>query len=632
VVDPAGLIQAGLDRHRAGDVGAAESLYRQALLAEPGHPDAWHLAGLARVQAGQGASAVPALARARALAPDIAAYAVTSGVALRAAGRMEDALSSFAAARRLDPENAEALSGAGTTLRALGRHGEAVDAFRTALAQRPDHVESQFNLGNAAASLGRPALAATAYHHVGRMLPDHPDVLRPQAEALFLLGDVASARATQDRLVRLRPEDPDATRVGLQWDLVRDDLGAARLLADRRDWNQRFARIHVRRAPDIIDPDPERRLRLGYVGGPALFANTHARTVLPLFEHHDRVAFEIACYSDLPGRLADGATRRYRTSSDLWRETAALDDDAFAAQVRADRIDVLIDLVGHLGGPRFRVFARRPAPVQTVVFATGTSGLDGLDFTVLDARLAAPDVTRHVSETVALVDLAYLFHPVPDEPAIAPPPSQASGQVTFGSLNALAKVSDGALALWGRVLDAVPGSRMLIKGQGLEDAGWRAYWRARAARQGLDPARVELRGWAADYRGHLGVLDEIDVVLDSWPYAGVTTTCEALLMGVPVVTLTGDRIASRYGASLLGAVGLGDLVAENDPDYVAIASSLATDKVRRSELRGTLRRRLRASPLADPRRFARAYEAAYRGMWRYRCTGAPGTAILAPAR
>jgi predicted O-linked N-acetylglucosamine transferase (SPINDLY family) len=311
-------------------------------------------------------------------------------------------------------------------------------------------------------------------------------------------------------------------------------------------------------------------------------------------------------------------TQQLRTHLDGWRSLVGLSDAQAAELIRQDRIDLLVDLAGHSAGNRLPVFARKPAPVQaTWLGYPNTTGLDTVDYRLTDA-LADPvgQTDLHYSEAlIRLSPCAWCFAPGASLPVAA----RREGPVTFGCFNNFAKVTDPLLALWGRILQAAPDSRLLLKARGLSSETARLRVRQHLGALGIAPERLELRGYTPDHRGHLALYAQMDIALDTFPYHGTTTTCEALWMGVPVVTLAGSAHVSRVGVSLLCNAGLPELVAATPEDYVRLATGLASDRQRLAELRHTLRHRMEQSPLMDAPRFARDIEAAYREMWRQWC-------------
>jgi len=611
---------AAVEHHRQGRFAEAADIYRRVLAAVPDHADALHLLGLTVLQHGDAGGGVDLLARAVVERPEVPNYRLSLANALRVLGRRAPALDALMPALVMSPQRPDAHVFRGTLLAALGRCEEAADSYRLALALDPALAEASYNLGNALQAVGQFGEAVTSYEralaHLPQGAPFHADIWANLATALFSQGRLADAIAAHRRGLEVRPGQPEIERTLLQWRNLEPDADPLVERAQREGWCRRHARGLSAAAPSFDhDRDPDRRLRIGYVAGPTLFASTHALTVLPMMEAHDRAAVEIVIYSDLLPDRADAYTAKYRAATAHWRDTAGLDDAAFAEKVRADRIDVLVDIVGHLGGPRFLALAHRPAPVQIAAFVTGTSGLAAIDWALADPLLVPREHEAHFCEKILRVPLAYLYRPMYQAAPAAAPPSAAAGHVTFGSLNGLVKVTEPVIRLWARALLAVPGSRILVKGNAFSDAPERQRYLDMFRRCGIEPARVELRGWTRGFQDHLRVLDEIDIVLDSFPYSGVTTTCEALWMGAPVVTLVVGRACGRYGLTLLSAVGLGELAAATEDEFVAKAAALAADRPRLAELRRTLRARMAASPLCDARAFAGSVEAAYRQAW-----------------
>jgi predicted O-linked N-acetylglucosamine transferase (SPINDLY family) len=329
---------------------------------------------------------------------------------------------------------------------------------------------------------------------------------------------------------------------------------------------------------------------------------------------------EVTCYTNLPEAVADDMTRRYQAVSQGFRHTGGLADAEVARLVRADGIDILIDVSGHLTGARTGVFAAKPAPIQVTMMQVGSSGLAAMDYAVADAALLPEASPSFFTEHVIRLPVGFLFEPVAD---LTPPlsPYRAGRPPTFGSLNQLSKSGEPVLALWARVMARVPGSRLLLKAAGLASPAVRRRLLAFFAARGIASGRLDLRAWTGGYAAHLATFDEIDVVLDCFPYPGMTTSLEALLMGVPVVTLAGDRFVSRIGEAILKTVGHPEWIARDEDDYVVLAAALAGDAERLAGLKGRLRDDLLASPFGDPKSFTRGLEAAFRDAWRRWCSG-----------
>jgi len=360
-------------------------------------------------------------------------------------------------------------------------------------------------------------------------------------------------------------------------------------------------------------------LRVGYVS-PDFRRHPVASFIEPILAAHDRKRFEVFCYA--VHLKPDAVTARLKALADHWREIGSLDAEAAANLIREDGIDVLVDLAGHTANNRLAVFARKPAPMQaTYLGYPGSTGLPAIDWRITDAvadPLGAAEAL-HTEKLMRLPETFQCFQKPSDAPAIGPVPMLKAGHVTFASFNMLAKVHPALVARWAGILHAVENSRLVLKAAPFRDAGTRAHYHAMFATHGIAAERIELLGYIQSPAAHFALYNRIDVALDTDPYNGATTTCEALWMGVPVVTLAGRSHVGRVGTALLTHLGLEDLIAATPEDYVARAVSLARDPAKLASLRETLRPRMEASSLTDPARFTKALEDAYREMWRQWC-------------
>ena len=441
----------------------------------------------------------------------------------------------------------------------------------------------------------------------------------------FLVSAAGMPGAEEMRELRWHDRQPDfaAAHSNLVFSMNYDAAATQQtIFAESRAWHESHAAALGRRAPGHANArDPERRLRVGYVS-PDFREHSVAYFLEPLIAAHDRAAFEVFCYAQVA--RPDQRTERFRGLADTWRSTVGMTDADLATAVREDRIDILVDLAGHTGGNRLLAFDRRPAPVQLSWLGyPNTTGTEAIDARLTDAIADPPGPSDALhSETLVRLPNGFLcYAPTADAPAIGAPPARSTGHVTFGSFNALAKITPAVVAAWARILLGVPGSRLVIKSGPLADAATRARYLEMLAAAGVDAGRVDLRAWIDARSGHLGAYANIDIGLDPFPYNGTTTTCEALWMGVPVVTLAGDRHAGRVGASLLTRIGLAELVADTTDGYVETAVHFAGDLDGLPARRLALRDRMMSSPLCDAAGFARDVEAAYRAMWRRWCAG-----------
>ena len=577
-----------LGLQRAGRLDEAEAAYRHVLKAEPENADALNLLGVLSHQTGHGDRAVTLLQKAIALQEGNPAFHNNLGNILRDLGDAEAAIGCYRRAIDLKPDYAQGHYNLASALRPLYRLGEVIRHYDMALAYSSGSPEIHNNLANALVAQGR---SEEAIPHYRRALALKPDYAKAGSNLLFALhyGPSTDAEALFD---------------------------------EHENWAER----HVGSFAEAVEPhgndaSPDRRLRIGYVSrdfrvhSVAFFAE-------PIIAGHDRSGFEVLCYSDA-GR-GDDVTARFRALADGWRDVRGLDDDALAKLVREDAVDILVDLGGHTADNRLAAFARKPAPVQvTYLGYPDTSGLGAIDYRLTDARADPPGAADDLcSEELVRLPHGFLCYRPPEAaPEVARHRVPSNSAITFASFNDLAKLTVDIIGLWSKILLAVPASRLILKTVALADDESRKRLGQMFADNGVAPDRIDLLGRIPSVAGHLDLYNSVDIALDTFPYNGATTTCEALWMGVPVVTLAGDRHASRVGKSLLANAGITELIAETPEAYVELATGLANDPGRLRALQRELRQRMAGSPLTDERRFVSALEDAYRRMWRRWCEG-----------
>lgn len=487
----------------------------------------------------------------------------------------------------------------GGVLAKTGRLGEGETVLRRAIALDPSRAEAHASLGYLLLDRGAYELGIAALRKA-----------RGPGGGLPGVGGDILAHSTLYYL-SFRPDvtPKDLFAAHRQWGL--DYLAGLR--QSGRDASPAFASSR----------DPDRRLRVGY-----LSADMRKHSVSyffgPLLEAHSAAEVETFCYADVA--MPDHVTRRLQGLAHQWRPVAGMDDATIQRQIRADGIDILVELGGHTGGTRLTVLAPKPAPVTvTWLGYPATTGLPTVDYRLTDDIADPPgEADRlHTETLIRLPDGFLCYRPEGEAPAVGPLPVAKHGMITFGSFNNPGKITAEAVRVWSRVLAQVPGSRMLLKGTQFADAGTCGRFRDLFAAGGIGPERLDFRPRALTPREHLAMYGEVDIGLDPFPYNGTTTTCEAFWMGVPTVTLRGDRHASRVGASLLTRLGLQELIAEDLDAYVAAAVALAGDRERLGALRDGLRARMSGSPLCDRAGFARRFETALREMWRRWCASLP---------
>ncbi len=612
----------GLALQQQARAGEAVVAFRQAVALKPDHAEAYFNLGNALTDEGALDEAIAALRQAAAIQQNFAEAHFNIGNVLKRQGKLDAAVAAYREATTLKPDWAEAYSNIGNALSDQGRVEEAVSAYRKAIGLKPDNAELHYNLGNGLKLQNKLEEAVTAYRYALALAPNHADAHLNLGIALTGQGRHDEAYREYREVIRLRPDWPEA-HSNLLLCLHYSEATTAQQLSDaHRQWGERFERQIARRQTYANDRTPDRQLRIGYVS-PDFRAHSVAYFIEPLLQKHDRQAVEVFCYAEVMS--PDAVTERLRALSDHWLATVGLSDEELAGRIEADRIDILVDLAGHTAYNRLGVFARAPAPVQaTWLGYPNTTGLSAINYRLVDAVTdpAGSADALSIEAPVRLPGGFLCFGGVKDAPSPAAPPCGANGFITFGSFNNPAKLSLATLDMWVAVLARLPQARLLLKGKSFADAATRALLLERFAERGVAGERIELEGWRVSRSDHLAHYDRVDIALDSFPYNGTTTTCEALWMGVPVVTLKGDRHSSRVGASLLAQLGMSEWVAASADDYVRIATKLAGEPDRLAELRRSLRARMAASPLCDGAAFARKIEAALGEMWRRWCAGA----------
>jgi predicted O-linked N-acetylglucosamine transferase (SPINDLY family) len=612
----------GNSRRQEGEPALAAEAWRAALALQPDLPEVLANLGSLLLETGQAAAALPLLLRAQALQPRIADIAYNAGVALRRLGRVQDAAQQYRQALVLRPDHLYALINLGNACRDDGDYAAAAASYEQALQLRPGSIEALNNAGCLARTLGQLDLAEARLRAALRLDPGNATLHDNLGNVLKDAGELDAALAAWREALRLDPQRA-ATHSNLCYALSFHSGDPQAILAECRRWNERFA-------AGLWDPAqrhantrlPGRRLRIGYVSAD-FRDHCQALFLVPLLSAHDPDAVEVFCYSSV--LRPDAVTARLRALAAVWRDVQLQDDAALAAQVRADGIDILVDLTMHMAGGRPLLFARKPAPVQVAWLAyPGTTGIAAIDYRLSDPRLDPPGSDADYSErTLRLAGSFWCYDPLAAGPPPGDLPALRGAPLTFGCLNNPCKLTPATLALWSPLLHSLPASRLVL----LAPPGrHRERLAARLADVGIAPARVQFVAFRPRAQ-YLASYQDIDIGLDTLPYNGHTTSLDALWMGVPVVTCSGTTCAGRATASQLALLGLEELAPSSAPGFVAAATALAADLPRLAQLRAGLRARLQASPLMDGPRFARQLEAAYRAAWNGYCAG--GAAVSA---
>ncbi|MBU6412021.1 MAG: glycosyltransferase [Planctomycetes bacterium] len=522
-------------------------------------------------------------------------------------------------ASKLAPQNPHILTTYGNTLGQLDQLPKAEEIFRRVLAIDHNWVNAWQGLGSVLKYQGRFREAEEAYGNGLRTQPDNENLISAKAGVMLTSGRPAEAIAfLEDALKRVPHSHLLAAMISNASNYI-DGMDPARVAFVHRRFGEVLSRAY--RTPVVEYPqtrDASRRIRIGLLSAD-MRRHSVAFFIEPLLRFADRTQFEIVVYSTTnPG---DDFTERLKKQADLWRDCRALSDNKIAMQVWDDHTDILIDLHGHTVGHRLGVLHNRPAPVQaTYCGYPHSTGLAAVGHRIVDALTDPPGLTDpHYIERLERMDGCFLCY-APPPPDASPEPSIAPNRpLTFGSFNSLQKVTDRTVALWSRVVLAHPGSRLLLKTIGLDDAESQQRTRDRLAAAGVDPSRLVLHTATLGLREHLDLYSQMDIALDTFPYHGTTTTCEAIFMGLPVVVLEGQSHASRVGVSLLTHLGHPEWIARDETHYQQIASALAADASGRAALRSSLRSQLLASTLCNGQAWCRDFERVLRHMWASYC-------------
>ncbi|MBI1776488.1 MAG: hypothetical protein HYR63_14175 [Proteobacteria bacterium] len=643
-------IKAALRLYNDGNPDAAEQVCRGILKVEPTNAEVLHLLAQFDCRLGRARRAAGIARQAIALEPARAKFLLTLGTAEQEMRNEKAAGDGYRRSIAVDIEHAEAHLNLGAlqpirskSARACWRRAavlrpdlpevhnnlagralasakvvEAERRFGRALSLRPSYPQAWNGLASAAGATGAMHRSLLAARRALALAPAFAEAMNNQGTILVAAGAVGPAVRWLSRAVATAPGYADAGSNLLFAFAYDDSIALAALFAAQLAWAKRHAPVlRPLETRHGNAPEPERRLRVGYVSAD-FREHPIAWNVEGLFEHHDRRSVELHLYSSTVS--ADRTTERLRRLAEHWHDATDLGAADIAEAVRRDGIDVLVSLAPHTASNRPLFMAYRPAPVQVAFHGIGSTGLEAVSYWITDPVLHPEDSREAFTEELVRLPCFYLHRPPEDAPEPSGVPSLALGAITFGSCNNPAKLSPAAVRLWAEVLRALPASRLLVKyvDRFRDPLAARRLLEAFAA-YGIGEERIVRSGGLLDRRGQLELLSSVDIALDPVPFNGSTTSFEALWMGVPLVTLLGDRFVGRVGASLLQQVGLADLIARTPADYVAIAARLAGDGQRLKALRASLRQRVAASPLCDAPAHARSIDAAYRMMWRRWC-------------
>jgi predicted O-linked N-acetylglucosamine transferase (SPINDLY family) len=616
------LLQNGLVHHRAGRLAEADSHYRQARVAAPKNFDALHLSGLLAQQQKSWSDAIDFFRKALQINPKAVTCEVRLAGVLLAIQRSVEAEHYLRHVVAIKPDYHEGWDQLAICLKAQDRLAEAIACHEKVVTLKPDDAAGWVNFGFTLRVSGRPTEALRCHEKAQTLAPNFAAARFGRAQALQQLHRPREAIAEYDAYLRLQPHSHEARSNRLFAMQNLSEVTREQIFADHVAYGRSLGNFPNPVFAQVADPG--KRLRIAVLS-PDLRQHSCAYFLEPLLQHLDREAFELHLYHD--HFREDGVTARFRALADQWRNLSGQSNVAVAQQIRDDHPDILIDLAGHTGiTNRLPVLARRVAPVQvTYLGYPDTTGVPAVDYRFTDA-LADPagDADAFATEKlIRFAPTAWTYLPPIEAPEVAPAPCLARGHVTFGCFNDPAKITDPLLSAWSQILAGVAGSRLRLKGRGLGDPALRADLEGRLTRAGMALERVEFLERTPDTASHLALYHGVDVALDTFPYHGTTTTCEALWMGVPVVSRTGDRHVSRVGASLLSAAGHAEWATTSEEAYIRTAVTLANDRERLAAIRRGLREEMKHGPMLDHAGQAAALGTALRACWTQWCQSTP---------
>jgi protein O-GlcNAc transferase len=637
-----------------GSLDEAIINYKRAADIDPQFPGSYNNLGNILRKKGQLSESIDYYRKAVELAPDFAGSHYNLAQTLHESGHIEEAVKYYRKAIQINPDLGNAHYNLGNALRDIGQYEEAIDSYRKALQINTDNVDAYNNLGNVLKDTGSPEEAMSCYYKALQIDPAVADTYGNLGSVFIDQGKLSEAESCYQKMLEIDQNDTyaynnlgitlqkkgqldeaqkyfrEALKINRDSPLCYSNLLLTMNYSLGHDPSAifaehlKFGKLYDDLFPSAIvthrnDCSGERRLRVGYVS-PDFRRHSVAYFIGPVLSAHNRDKIEVFCYSDV--KVPDELTGRIRGDADRWRSIVGMSDEQVAGAIRGDNIDILIDLAGHTASNRMLLFARKPAPVQVSwIGYPATTGLSAMDYKIVDNYTDPPGMTEqfYTERLIRMPDSFLCYLPEADSPEVGNLPSLETGNVSFCSFNNFPKMTPEVIGVWIKILKAVPGSHLVLKAKSLSDEETREHALDVFTREGIERHRLRLLSWLPSTREHLNLYNQVDIALDTFPYNGTTTTCEALWMGVPVVTLAGDTHASRVGVSLLSNVGLKEFIAHTSEEYVETAVTLAKDRRRLQYLRLNLRDIMGQSPLTNAREFTLHLEDRYRTIWETWC-------------
>lgn len=574
----------GINLLRQGYADDAESHQRRALELNPNYTDAWSALGMVQFSCGQ----------------------------------LEDAGISYKKALSINPEHAEALRGYAAILSMLKIFDDSIEFFKKSLLINPGNENAMIGLATAYLGANDHKMALSVYK---QLIVQNPDLAEPHigvASVYKAQGKYEDAINSYRNALEIQPEHHTAYSDLVMLMNYSDRFTPSCIYNEHVNWARKYSlKISKLKYENISDPD--RRVRVAYLS-PDLRKHVVVNFFYPILKHHNTDHFEIYCYAEVAQE--DPWSQLLKAETSHWINTYSKSDAQLIDQIRADKIDILIDLAGHTKGNRLLALTARPAPIQmTYLGYPNTTGLSTVDYRLTD-KWADPEGDSdnfHTENLIRLSNGFLCYLPMNEMPNISTLPAVENGYITFGSFNNLTKITASVVKLWARILNKSPDAKLVIKNRSLNAPQVRERYLALFKSHGIEDSRIQLFSATKSYDDHLNTYNQIDIALDTFPYNGTTTTCEALMMGVPVITLAGNMHAGRVGISILSQIKLTDYISQTPDEYIQLALKKASDIEELSKLRNTLRNQFLTSSLADGQQFTQDIEQSYRHIWKNWC-------------
>ncbi|MDQ7787567.1 MAG: tetratricopeptide repeat protein [Thermodesulfovibrionales bacterium] len=604
-----------------GKIDEAIDSYRKVTELKPDHFGAYNNLGLALQQQGKLDKAIACYQKALQINPQFADAYNNLGNAYKNKGQRDDAKSSYQKAITLNPNFAEAFNNLGILMKEEGYLDDAITSYQKALGIKADYVEAYNNMGAAYHAKGHLGQAISCYQKAMEIDAHYVPVYNNLGNALKDAGNLHEAERYFRRTLEIQ-SDYNVGYSNILFTMTYDDKNNPKtVFSEHIKFAEQFERpLIAHRFPHLNESVSDRRLRVGYVS-PDFRTHSVGYFIEPVLSAHTHTNFEIFCYADVVN--PDEVTKRIQGYTDHWLSIVGKPDEDVAELIREHRIDILVDLTGHTGHNRMLLFARKPAPIQVSwIGYPATTGLSAIDYKIVDTYTDPPGLTDHfyTEELIRMPECFLCYLPPAECPdKIADPPVLSAGHICFGSFNNFSKISAKTVEMWAQILQAVPDASLLLKAKCFADEQTRQHAKKLFSLRNIDIGRIEFLPWEPSSLPHLSLYNRIDIALDTFPYNGTTTTCEALWMGVPVITLAGNTHASRVGVSLLSNVGLPELIAKTEYEYSEIALNLSHDIRKLNLLRNTLRNMMASSPLMDSKKFIQYLEKSYHDIWADYC-------------